>query len=167
MALKEQDWMMAWVSLAHAGTFLTDRLSAKLKDELGFGLAEQDLLKQVSVNHGELTMTQLAQRLYYSKAGITKMVDRLERDGLLERNISGTDRRAIQIGLTAEGKATLEKSKMILREFVRRHFRAYLSDEEVIGLGSALKVLLTGLDRYEGQLQHLKGGAHKQRPNET
>lgn len=159
MAIKEQDWMMAWVSLAHAGTFLTDSLSQRLKEELGFTLAEQDLLKQVAVNQGELTMSQLARRLYYSKAGITKMVDRLEKEGLLHRQPSRTDRRVIQIQMTSKGLKQLEESRGILKAFVATQFRAHLSDREITQLSSALKSLLSGLNRYDGQLRHLKGDA--------
>jgi len=159
MAIKEQDWMMAWVSLAHAGTYLTDALSLALRRDLGFGLAEQDLLKQVAVNNGELTMSQLAQRLYYSKAGITKMVDRLERGGLLERNPSAQDRRVIHIGLTSAGRTSLKQSRQILKSFVSDHFRAHMSESQIIQLGDSLRSLLTGLGRFDGQLRHLKGEA--------
>lgn len=161
MTIREQDWMMAWVSLAHAGTYLTDSLGASLREELGFGLAEQDLLKQVAVNGGELTMTELARRLYYSKAGITKMVDRLERDGLLERNPSKSDRRAIQIHLTRKGEKAFAQSRKILMQFVTDNFRAHLNDEEIIQLGNSLRALLTGLGRFDGQLKHLRGEASR------
>lgn len=159
MAIKEQDWMMAWVSLAHAGTFLTDKLGERLRETLGFGLAEQDLLKQVAVNDGALTMSELAQRLYYSKAGITKMVDRLERDGLLKRKPSRQDRRVIRIGLTPAGQKAFGRSRQVLMDFVSENFRAHLDDQQIIQLGDALRSLLTGLGRYDGQLRQLRGEA--------
>ncbi len=149
--------MLAWVSLAHAGTYLTEQLGARLRESLGFGLAEQDLLKQVAVNRGELTMSQLAQRLYYSKAGMTKMVDRLERDGLLQRKPSSDDRRAIRIILTPEGRKAFARSTDVLKTFLAENFRAHLDDDQVTQLGDALRSLLTGLGRYEGQLRHLRG----------
>lgn len=156
--MKEQDWMLAWVNLAHAGTFLTGQLDKHFRERLGFGLAEQDLIKQVAVNRGQLTMSELAKRLYYSKAGVTKMVDRLQQSGILARRPSPTDRRVIFIELTSQGRSAFDKSRKLLLAFVHEHFRSHLSDNEVHALRCSLRSLLEGLGRYEGQMDHLRGG---------
>lgn len=159
MTLTEQDWMLAWVNLAHAGTHLTDKLDAELRAALSIGLAEQDLLKQVAMNQGEIAMSELARRLYYSKAGITKMVDRLVNIGLLKRKPSLSDRRVINIVHTAKGEKMLVKSRQLLLDFVRQNFRVHLNDRQIVELRESLRALLEGLGRYEGQMKHLKGEA--------
>jgi DNA-binding Lrp family transcriptional regulator len=101
MSLSTHDFMMTWVSLVHAGSYLPNALSQHLRDELGISLPEQDLLKQLGVAGGELMLVELSRRIYLSKAGVTKMMDRLESAGLVTRERSKSDRRVINARLTA------------------------------------------------------------------
>lgn len=153
--------MLAWVSLIHAATHLRDGLERKFLAELGISGAEQDLLKQIAVNDGALTLTALARRIFFSKAGITKMLDRLEKQGLLKREPDPADRRALRAVLTPKGQRTLATSNEILSEFVETHFAAHLKPSDLNKMNQALRALLEGLGAWEGQTAHLKGAAHE------
>lgn len=163
MSLSTHDFMMAWVSLVHAGSYLPSALSQHLRDELGISLPEQDLLKQLGVAGGELMLVELSRRIYLSKAGVTKMMDRLESAGLVTRERSKSDRRVINARLTALGKETLQRSRQLLVDWVRSNLRDHLSDEQLLALRDALEAVLRGHDRWDGQIAHLKGqGAHSE-----
>jgi len=157
--IEDDNFMLAWVSLSHAATRMTQGLEDAFQAELGISLAEQDLIKQIAVNDG-LTLTELARRIFFSKAGITKMLDRLEAQSLLRREADPDDRRALRAVLTAKGKRTLTKSRAILRAYLEDHFAAHLSDRNVKQLNQALRALLEGLDVWDKQIDHLKGNPH-------
>lgn len=149
------DHMMAWVSLVHAGTYLPTQLSNYLEGELGISLAEQDLMNQLAKAGGEIQMRDLADVLFLSRAGVTRMVDRLEKAGWLIRVPVSGDRRAMSAKLTPLGRRLLDRSRRLLRRWVSENFAAHLSEADVRHLSSALQHLLQGLGRWEGQLAHL------------
>lgn len=146
--------MMAWVSLVHCGTYLPARLSAHLQSELEISLAEQDLLKQLG-KQGGLRMSEVAERIFLSRAGMTKMVDRLEVSGLVQRAPVDGDRRSIGLHLTQEGQRVLKRSQRALKKWIAAEFRDRMSDSEVRALGGALASLLEGHGRWQGQRRHL------------
>jgi len=157
MSAKKQDYMMTWVSLVHAGSYLPSALSQHFQDELGISMPEQDLLKQLGVAGGELKLVELSRRIYLSKAGITKMVDRLETAGLVVRERSKSDRRVVNARLTAAGKKTLERSRKLLVAWVKTNFSDHLNVKQLHAMRDALESVLKGHDRWDGQLAHLKG----------
>jgi DNA-binding MarR family transcriptional regulator len=159
MSKSIHDLMQAWVSLIHAATHLRRGLEEVLLTELGFGLAEQDLIKQLYVNGGALTHTELSRRIYFSKSGVTRMIDRLEDAGFVERKRVAGDRRAINAVLTPTGRDAFNRSRIILRGYVKKTLGAALADDDIAVLGSVLEKLLRAADVFDGQQRHLKGEA--------
>lgn len=157
MKLEEQDWMMTWASLIHAGTFLRHGLEGELRKELGISLAEQDLIKQLHANAGALSLTELGKRIFFSKAGITRMLDRLEKSGLVERQAVEGDRRSLTAVLTKKGETTFQRSREVLQRFVRAELKERLSDRDLKDLRRCLQSLLEAHGLWAGQQRHLKG----------
>jgi len=149
--------MLTWVSLVHAGSYLPGALSQHLDEQLGISLSEQDLLKQLDVAGGELKLTDLSRRIYLSKAGVTKMMDRLVSAGLVNRVRSQSDRRVINAKLTTTGTKVLHDSRKLLVAWVKTNVSDHLSEKQLLAMGDALKTLLAGHQRWEGQMAHLKG----------
>lgn len=56
-----------------------------------------------------VTMSELSRMLLVSNGNATTVVDRLEKDGLVRRTQSETDRRTVFVALTAEGLASFER----------------------------------------------------------
>lgn len=157
MTVTTHDLMLTWVSLVHAGSYLPGALSQHLQAELGVSLPEQDLLKQLDVAGGELKLVDLARRIYLSKAGITKMMDRLETTGLVKRVRSESDRRVIKARLTPAGRKTLAQSRRLLVAWVRANLSNHLTEKQLNSLRDALETVLEGHNRWEGQMAHLRG----------
>src|SRR5262245_40354686 len=89
-----------------------DRLRA-LEDELfqGFKLTAQqyNALRLLRGEHPDTLPTlELANRLISRAPDITRMLDRLERDGLILRERQSADRRVVRVGITAKGLALLD-----------------------------------------------------------
>jgi len=158
MELTRHDIMMTWVSLVHAGTHFPRALSQYLQDEVGVSLPEQDLLKQLDSAGCELKLVELARRIYLSKAGVSKMVNRLETAGCVIRRPSEADRRVILAQLTPKGKKVLDQSRKLLVAWVESNLGDHLSPMQLLALRDSLETLLRGHDRWEGQLTHLSGG---------
>src|SRR5438094_3570271 len=97
----------AWHSLLRAHATLTRRLDTDLERETGLALADFDVLAQLAEAHGELRMTELADRALISRSGMSRRVARLADEGLLRRERAGTDRRGGAVALTTAGIARL------------------------------------------------------------
>ena len=90
-------------TLLHAAAAAQDDVEAKL-GAIGLSLAKLAALKALSDAGESLPLTQLAERLSCVKSNITQLVDRLEADGLVQRQADPHDRRARLATLTAAGR---------------------------------------------------------------
>jgi DNA-binding MarR family transcriptional regulator len=76
-----------------------DRLRTALSQATGLALADLDALEHLEAD-GPLTQRQLGDRLLLTSGAVTMLVDRLERDGLVERRRHPHDRRAVLVDLS-------------------------------------------------------------------
>src|SRR5439155_2996479 len=93
----------AWRSMLRAHATLMRRLDRDLEGETGLALADFDVLAQLAEAHGELRMTELADRALISRSGMSRRVARLAAQGLVRRDKAGTDGRGVVVALTEAG----------------------------------------------------------------
>jgi len=86
---------------------------------------------------GRPRMSELAEWLTLSRGGITKLVDRLQEAGYLERVSCAQDRRSLQAALTPAGEKMLEEMRAVYETELERHLSP-LSSEESELITSAL-----------------------------
>src|SRR5207247_11016557 len=72
----------AWDSFLRAHATLMRRLDTDLERETGLPLADFDVLAQLAAGHGELRMTELADRALISRSGLSRRVGRVVDVGL-------------------------------------------------------------------------------------
>ena len=89
-------------------------------NEAGLTLAKLAALKVLSEAGESLPLTQLADRLACVKSNITQLVDRLEADGLVQRQPAANDRRTRLAELTAAGRKACHEGLRRQREAERR-----------------------------------------------
>jgi len=99
----------------------------KLED-VGLTAQQAEILFRCS-RAGELTPKQLTNLLSTDNAGVTRLVDRLERKGLVTRHASAADRRSVTVRLTRSGTALVPRVRR-LAHAQRRHIFAGLSATE-------------------------------------
>jgi DNA-binding MarR family transcriptional regulator len=87
---------------------------------------------------GRPRMSELAEYLTLSRGGITKLVDRLESAGYLERVTCAEDRRSFQAELTPAGESMLEEMRSVYETELERHLRM-LTPEEAELISSMLQ----------------------------
>src|SRR5437588_2003269 len=97
----------AWGSLLRAHATLVRRLDTDLEGETGLALADFDVLAQLAEAHGELRMTELADRALISRSGMSRRVARLVDEGLVRRDKADTDPRGAVVGLPEAGLGRL------------------------------------------------------------
>jgi DNA-binding MarR family transcriptional regulator len=90
-------------TLLHAAYAAEHEVEAQL-DAIGLSLAKLAALKAIAAAGESLPLTQLADRLSCVKSNITQLVDRLETDGLVQRQSDPNDRRARLATLTPAGR---------------------------------------------------------------
>jgi DNA-binding MarR family transcriptional regulator len=114
------------------------RLDTDLERETGLALADFDVLAQLAAAHGELRMTELADRALISRSGMSRRVARLTDEGLLSRDKAGTDGRGVVVALTEAGIARLAETAPVHVRGISKLFVAQLDDQELALLERAL-----------------------------
>src|SRR5438309_2867830 len=122
-----------------AGCGVTPALVAAIEAACGLPLRWFDVLTQLHLTpHKRLSMTELASAVLLSKSGLTRLVDRIEEAGLVQRASAPGDRRSLLIVLTPSGEKTLKRAAPIHEDGIRRHFAAYILDNEAAAVEAAL-----------------------------
>lgn len=115
--------LASWRAFLRAHARVTRQIERELQAEQGLALADYDLLAQLAASPGRrLRMGELAERLVLSRSGITRLVDRLEAGGLVERRDCETDRRGQWAAITETGRARLRGARRTHQRCVARHF---------------------------------------------
>jgi DNA-binding MarR family transcriptional regulator len=130
--------------LAHA--LLSRRLDEELRTEQSMSLAEYDALVQLAVAPGRrLRMSTLADRVLLSRSGVTRLVDRLEAAGLVDRTQCSTDARGAEAVLTETGLGRLRRATRTHLRGIDRYFMGPLSADELRAIGSSLGTIVDAL----------------------
>ena len=132
----------AWVALIRVRELVVDRLDAALRREFDISFAEHDILVQLTVTGGTLQMGEIARALVISKSGVTRLVGKLEEQGLVERVTYPQNRRATFATLTEDGRKLLERAHPVYLEVLDEIFASPLSTEDTTGLHRALGKVL-------------------------
>jgi DNA-binding MarR family transcriptional regulator len=129
----------AWRLFLRAHSHISRTLEAELVAAHDLPLASYDVLVQLSeAPEQSLRMTELADRVLLSRSGLTRLVDRLERDGLVARRACPSDARGTHAVLTEAGLARLRAAWPTHLQGVSRHVTGRLTADEVETLGALL-----------------------------
>jgi DNA-binding MarR family transcriptional regulator len=86
-----------------------------------------------------------------SRSGLTRLLDRMERDGLVERSLSRSDRRQFDVGITDRGREVFDRAWSDHLDGLQRYFVEPLSDHDVTTLK---RVLARLIQANEPRLDH-------------
>ena len=143
----------AWRAFLRAHSHINRKLEAELLAEHDLPLASYDVLLQLAESEGRrLRMTELADRVLLSRSGLTRLIDRLERDRLVERVACANDARGTHAVLTDAGLDRLRSAAPTHLRGVSEHVTSRLTAEEL----DQLKVLMLKLG--DGPLEPPAGG---------
>jgi DNA-binding MarR family transcriptional regulator len=128
--------LRAWRGLLRAHASLAKRLESRLEREHGLQLSSYEVLQHLmDAPAGRMRMCDLAEHAQLSRSGLTRLVDRLERDELLGRCTCEHDARGAYACLTDRGRKRLDAARGTHRAVVREHFLSHFSEPELETLG--------------------------------
>lgn len=129
-----------WRPLDDAHAVLSGALDEALREEHGISLVTYDALAWIAAaEEARRPMAELRQGVPLTKSGLTRLVDRLERAGLVERRACATDRRVTYAALTEEGAAVLKRATPTFERVVAETLASRLSDDELTSLRDCLQ----------------------------
>jgi DNA-binding MarR family transcriptional regulator len=128
----------AWAVLLTAHAELTGRIEAALAAAGLPPLGWYDVLWELEKAEGGLRMAELARRVVLSRSNLTRLADRLEAEGLIERRDSAEDKRGYDCVITREGRAMRRKMWPVYEAGIQRLFASRVSAEEARTLAAAL-----------------------------
>ena len=124
---------------------ISEVLNKNLVEERGITLAWYDVLLQLSASgEDRLRLQDLADRVLYSRSGLTRLIDRMEVAGLVVREPCPDDRRGTFAVLTPSGKRTLRRAAPTHLRGIEKQFFSRLTEDEVEAIDAAMKELLRG-----------------------
>ncbi|MBE3558014.1 MAG: MarR family transcriptional regulator [Ktedonobacteraceae bacterium] len=139
----EQTQLRAWRTFITAYATVIDLIEHELAEAGQLPLSSYDvLLALVEAPNRRLRMHELAQAVVLSRSGLTRLVDRLEREGLLRRERNGSDRRATYAVLTLKGFRAFRQAWPVYVEGIIKYFVQYLGEEELDALTQMLERVL-------------------------
>lgn len=123
--------LKAWESLIRAHGALIKAICQRMGEKCEIGLDTYEVLLSLEqAPQRRLTMGGLADIVMLSPSGVTRLVDRLQRDGFLERVCNPSDKRSFYAVLTPMGLAAREKAWPTVQECIREVFASKLSEQE-------------------------------------
>src|SRR5918999_2486100 len=129
--LLNSEELAAWRGLLRVHAGLTKELDAELLRAHGLSLSSYEvLLFLADAPGGQLRMSELADGVLLSRSGLTRLVDRLERDGLLRRERCPDDARGFLATITPKGKTLFQRARRTHLDGVRERFLSNLTPAE-------------------------------------
>jgi DNA-binding MarR family transcriptional regulator len=133
----------AWRNFLRVHAMLTRDLDEELRRAHGLPLTSYDVLVNLeNAPDRQMRMSELADAVLLSRSGLTRLVERLERDGLLSRADCPGDARGSFAVLTDAGLMRLREARRTHLAGVRERFLDSFSDEELEQLGENWRRLL-------------------------
>ncbi len=137
--------LRAWRGMLRAHAALTKALDADLDAEHGLPLSSYEVLLYLNdAPDGRMRMRDLAASVILSRSGLTRLADRLEREGLICRESCPSDARGSYAVLTPAGVDKLAAARATHLAGVRSLFLQHFSDDELDALGDAWERVIPG-----------------------
>jgi DNA-binding MarR family transcriptional regulator len=130
--------LRTWQLYLETSLALMDVLEADFDSEIGLAARYYDVLVKLEDAPDGLRMNELAEKILYSKSGLTRVVDNMEKAGLIRRHRPEDDRRSIFVLLTPKGANAKDRARAINHEWIKRNFSDLLDDADIESLTRAI-----------------------------
>lgn len=133
----------AWRGFLQVHAQLVKQLDAELESSHGVPLSSYEVLLFLSnAPDGRMRMSELAESVLLSRSGLTRLIDRLEREGLVERSACSSDKRGWFAEITAKGRERFRDARGSHLDSVRHRFLRHFSETELEQLARLWERLL-------------------------
>jgi DNA-binding MarR family transcriptional regulator len=141
----DQKGIAAWRAFLETHATVIKALEREMEEEQGLPLTWYDILAHLDrAPQGRLRMQVLAECVFLSRSGVTRLIDRMEKLGLVRRDHCSVDRRGYYAVITEDGKTALSRAMPGHLRGIQQHFLHHLNGEDISGLHAALSKVLAG-----------------------
>jgi DNA-binding MarR family transcriptional regulator len=141
-----------WIRFLATHSAITRELEARLMGAHGLTLSDYDVLVQLArAPERKLRNIELAKAVVLTRSGVTRLVDGLEKDGLVRRSSCASDKRGTFVQLTDAGLALLREATSTHVSGVRELFVEQLGNEGVEQMDGLLRALPSGAECLESR----------------
>jgi DNA-binding MarR family transcriptional regulator len=124
--------LRAWRGLLRAHACLAKRLDSELEHAHGLPMSSYEVLHHLEeTTGGRMRMCELAEQAQLSRSGLTRLIDRMEREGLVERCSCDHDARGSYACLTDPGRERLQEARGTHLAVIRDQFFSHFSELEL------------------------------------
>jgi DNA-binding MarR family transcriptional regulator len=135
--LLNEEELAAWRGMLRAHAELTKELDAELAREHNLPLSSYEVLLYLAdAPEGRMRMAELADSVLLSRSGLTRLVDRLQREGLLKRERCESDARGYFAEITPKGRRLFDAARRTHLDGVRARFLSRFSRDELRAMGA-------------------------------
>jgi DNA-binding MarR family transcriptional regulator len=140
--LPDDQRLGAWRAFIAAHALVCRRLDEDLRVEHGMSLAEYSALLHLAGSPGHrLRMSQLADGVFLSRSGVTRLIDRLEADGFVARSHCPTDGRGAEAVLTDRGLDRLRSASAAHLRGIEQYFLAQIRAADLATVERSLRAV--------------------------
>jgi DNA-binding MarR family transcriptional regulator len=132
-------WSSAWLALVRTHARLWDQLETGMRRESGLTMSRYDVLMQLDMAGGRLGLSELAATIVLSPSGLSKLLDRMEAAGLLQREPDPRDARSTFARITRHGRALVRKARRTHHAWLETTFGAALDDRDLRDLARIMR----------------------------
>lgn len=124
-------WWDAWRGVLFTFAATMPVVEKDMQRHSGMSLTFMDVLGRLNDTPGHrMRMTELQERALFTLSGMTRLVDRIEAEGLVERSPVPGDRRGVAVSLTEKGVRVYEAAMALHRADIERVFASRLTPEQ-------------------------------------
>ena len=133
----------AWARLIRAQQAMLERVEADLKAAGLPALAWYDVLIELNrAAGGQLRQFEIGDKVLLSKYNVSRLLDRLEQEGMVSRQTCEEDRRGAHIAITRRGKALVKKMWPVYAHGIKQYFARHLTAPEIEQLAELMTRLI-------------------------
>jgi DNA-binding MarR family transcriptional regulator len=141
-------WIPAWLALVRTRTHVWDALETQMRRDHGLTMARYDVLAHLNMAGGRLGLSDLASAIALSPSGLSKLLDRMERSGLIRREPDPDDARAAFAAITPAGRKLVTEARSRHHELLRKTFAAALTDRDLADLMRVMSCIDASLGSF-------------------
>lgn len=132
-------WFDAWRGVLFASARVLSAVEPRLQEHSGISLVFIDVLGRLhDAPEGKLRMQELQRRSLFTRSGMTRLVDRIEAAGFVQRESVPGDRRGVWVVITSEGRRLYEEAISRHRLDLEQEFARRLTPAQQQAVADAL-----------------------------
>ena len=133
-------------------------LAREMEDETGLPFDRYSILLMLAqADDGALRPSELADALPITRSGVTRLINRLVRDGVVERRSCATDGRGNFVALTPQGEKVFRQAGRVHLRGIDHHLASFLTVDEMAELRRIMTKLAADIDAAHAPMAETPG----------